>query len=354
MPIYTHDAGGNGQIAVVDLNVGVANPIITLVSLPGTSTAIASNFFADDGRVYVLAANGSNIVVHVIKSSDNTVEFSIPATGLSFNGSFGGVIVDGKRSHVVIAGTSTIGLLDISTATPTWMANSVINVDGTDSFSLNSETGVIFVSSDGNKKTVDSTVLPMTQRGYDASLGTTDGVAFDTLTGMMIITPEFQDLAYVINMNELPATGTGPAPTLTVNGVGTTAPVGEGPGGQVAVNVLTHQALVADEFGHNIRLVQMPTAPITGAATAANAFTIAGAILPKPQVNGTATQLGMRGDPNSVTIDPARNFAYVLADTQASFHGFNVNFPLFLVRIDLAGAVKGQPWAPTMQAIQMP
>jgi hypothetical protein len=354
VPIYTHDASGNGQIAVVDLNVGVANPIIKLVSLPGTSTAIATNFFADNGRVYALAANGSNIVVHVIKSSDNTVEFSVPATGLSFNGSFGGVIVDGKRKHVVIAGTSTIGLLDISTATPTWLANSVINVDGTDSFSLNSETGVIFVSSDGDKKTVDSTVLPMTKRAYVASLGTTDGVAFDTLTGMMIITPEFQDVAYVINMNELPATGTGPAPTLTVNGLGTTAPVGEGPGGQVAVNVLTHQALVADEFGHNLRLVQMPTAPITGAATATNAFTIGKAILPKPLVNGTATQLGMRGDPNSVTIDPARNFGYVLADTQASFHGFNVNFPLFLVRIDLSGATVGTPWAPSMQAIQMP
>ena len=110
VPIYTHDASGNGQIAVVDLNVGVANPIITLVSLPGTSTAIALNFFADTGRVYVLAANGSNIVVHVIRASDNVVEFSIPATGLSFNGSFGGVIVDGKRKHVVIAGTSTMAL----------------------------------------------------------------------------------------------------------------------------------------------------------------------------------------------------------------------------------------------------
>ncbi|MEO8313102.1 MAG: hypothetical protein ABI520_18165 [Caldimonas sp.] len=354
VPIYTHDANGNGQIAVIDLNVGVANPVITLVSLPGTSTAIASNFFADNGRVYVLAANGSSIVVHVIKSSDNTVEFSIPATGLSFNGSFGGVIVDGKRNHVVVAGTSTIGLLDISTATPTWSAASVINVGGTDSFSLNSETGVIFVSSDGSMKTVDSTVTPMTQRVYSASLGTTDGVAFDTLTGMMIITPEFQDKAFVINMNELPATGTGAAPTLDVPGLGTTAPVGEGPGGQVAVNVLTHQGLVADEFGHNLRLVQMPTAPITGAATAANAFTIAAAILPKPVISGTATQIGMRGDPNSVTIDPARNFGYVLADTQASFHGFNVNFPLFLVRVDLSGAVQGAPWAPSMQAIRMP
>ncbi|HEX4235133.1 MAG TPA: hypothetical protein VH041_12600 [Caldimonas sp.] len=356
VPIYTKDASGNGQIAVVDLTVGVANPIITLVSLPGTSTAIASNFFADNGRVYVLAANGSALTVHVIKASDNTVEFSVACTGLDFSGSFGGVIVDGKRNHVVVAGTDTIGLLDISTATPTWITTSVINVPGTDSFSLNSETGLVFVSSDGQKFTVDTTVTPMTQRGYSASLGTTDGVAFDSLTGMMVITPEFEDKAYVINMNELPATGTGPAPTLSVPGIGTTPPVGEGPGGQVAVNVLTHQALVADEFGQNLRLVQMPTATITGAADATNAFTIAATLIPKPSINGTPTQLGMRGDPNSVTIDPARNFGYVLADTQPSFHGFNVNFPLFLIRVDLSapGTAPNATWAPTMQAIQMP
>jgi len=161
----------------------------------------------------------------------------------------------------------------------------------------------------------------------------------------------------VINMNEQPAApSTAAAPTLLVPGIGTSPPVGEGPGGQVAVNVLTHQALVADEFGHNLRLVQMPTASITGAATATNAFTIAATILPKPSINGTPTQLGMRGDPNSVTMDPARNFAYVLADTQPSFHGFNVNFPLFLVRIDLSapGTAPNPSWAPSMQAIQMP
>jgi hypothetical protein len=354
VPIYTKDGSGNGQIAVVDLTVGVANPVLKLVSLPGTPTPIASNFFADNGRVYVLAANGSNLTVHVIKSSDNTVEFSVAATGLSFAGSFGGVIVDGKRNHVIVAGTSEIGLLDISTSTPSWISTSVINVGGTDSFSLNSETGLVFVSSDGDKKTVDTTVTPMTQRGYDDSLGTTDGVAFDSLTGMMIITPEFEDRAFVINMNELPATGSGPAPTLDVAGIGFSAPVGEGPGGQVAVNVLTHQALVADEFGHNLRLVQMPTAPITGAATATNAFTIAATVLPKPDINGTATQLGMRGDPNSVTIDPARNFGYVLADTDPDFHGFDVSLPLFLVRVDLGSAVKGTPWTPSMQAIRMP
>jgi hypothetical protein len=196
----------------------------------------------------------------------------------------------------------------------------------------------------------------MTQRGYSDNLGTTDGVAFDSLTGMMVITPEFEDLAYVINMNELPATGTGPAPTLSVPGIGTTPPVGEGPGGQVAVNVLTHQALVADEFGQNLRLVQMPTATITGVADTTNAFTIAATLIPMASVNGTPTQLGMRGDPNSVTIDPARNFGYVLADTQPSFHGFDVNLPLFLIRIDLSapGTAPNATWAPSMQAIQMP
>jgi len=255
---------------------------------------------------------------------------------------------------VVVAGTSTIGLLDISTATPTWKANSVLNVGGTDSFTLNADTGLIFISSDGSKSTIDLKTTPLATRGYSAALGTTDGVAFDSLTGYMIITPEFQDLAYVINMNELPATGTGAAPTLSVPGLGTTAPVGEGPGGQVAVNVVTHQALVADEFGHNLRLVQMPTAAKAGIPTATDTFTIAKAVLPKPLISGTATQLGMRGDPNSVTMDPARNVAYMLADTQASYHGFNVTYPLFLVRVPLAGATVGTTWAPAMTTIQMP
>ncbi|HZV93192.1 MAG TPA: hypothetical protein VFF72_08240, partial [Caldimonas sp.] len=94
--------------------------------------------------------------------------------------------------------------------------------------------------------------------------------------------------------------------------------------------------------------------PITGMATATNAFTIGGTILPKPLINGTATQLGMRGDPNSVTIDPGRNYAYMLADTQPSYHGFNVNYPLFLIRVDLNGASVNTPWNPTMQSIAMP
>lgn len=357
VPVYTLDATGNGQIAVVDLNVSVASPVLKVISLPGTPTPIASNFSASNGRVYVLAATGTGAMkIHVINSAGNTLETSVDSTGLSFSGSFGGIIVDNGRNHVVVAGTNAIGLLDISTATPTWNAASVINVGGTDSFSLNPVTGIIFVSSDGTMSTIDSTVSPMVQTGYPASLGTTDGVAFDSSTNMMIITPEFQDLAYVINMNGFTA-GT-VAPTLSVTGTGqTTAPVGEGPGGQVAVNIASHQALVADEFGHNLRLVQMPGSALAAgtAATATNAFTVAGTILPKATINGTATQLGMRGDPNSVTMDAAHNMAYVLADTQPSYHGFGPTYnPLFLIRVPLAGATVGTPWTPAMNVIPMP
>lgn len=357
VPIYTKDSSGNAQIAVVDLTVGAANPVIKTIPLAGSTTAIASNFYADGGRVYALASNNSGkAFVYVIKTSDYTVETSVEATGVSFSGQFGGVIVDTKRLQVVVAGTSEVGLLDISAPAPVWKANSVVNVNGTDSISLNSETGQLFISSDGDKKVVDTTVSPMTARVYTDNLGTTDGVAYDNLTGLMIITPEFQDLAYVINMNELSTTGPLVAPTLMVPGVGFSNPVGEGPGGQVAVNVLTHQALVADEFGHNLRLVQMPLASITGAPVATNTFTIAATTLPKPLIGGTPTQLGMRGDPNSVTIDPARNFGYVLADTQPYYHGFNVDLPLFLVRVDLSSATTaaGVNWQPSMQAIRLP
>ena len=103
VPIYTEDASGNGQVAVVDLTSRRANPILKLVSLPGTSTAIASNFFADTGRVYVLAANGP---IWLFTSSGLRTTRSrprLPATGLNFFGSFGGVIVDGPRQHVVVA-----------------------------------------------------------------------------------------------------------------------------------------------------------------------------------------------------------------------------------------------------------
>ena len=49
------------------------------------------------------------------------------------------------------------------------------------------------------------------------------------------------------------------------------------------------------------------------------------------------------GDPNSLSIDPAHNFAYMLADTDPSFHEWSIGStsPLFLIRVDLSKPVPG-------------
>ena len=144
------------------------------------------------------------------------------------------------------------------------------------------------------------------------------------------------------------------------------------------INCSTHQATVADEFGQNLKLIQLPTAAVPGAldnngrpgsgttADAASVWTIAATIIPKGLVGTTATQLGIVGDPNSLSIDPAHNFAYMLADTDPSFHEWSIGStsPLFLVRVDLSKPVPGAnpnggidgktTWTPVSEAIPMP
>ncbi len=379
VPIYTIDAQQNAQVAVVDLTVNAANPIIKVLSLPGSKRPIAATIDPTTNTVYVEAQTPTNTVnVHVIDTITQTVTNTVAATGVTHFGTFGGIIANPTKKKLIVAGEDNVGVMDISTNPPTMVANSVISTGGTDSIALNFDTEILFISSDGSMSAVDTSVNPPVQYSVGMSLGTTDGVAFDTLTNLLVVDPEFQDESHILNFNGATLANSMTLPFVSVPGYGTTAPVGEGPGGQAVVNVIKHQAVVADEFGHNFRLIQLPASSIIGApnnngqsgsgttADAASAFTIASSVLPKPSINGTATQLGILGDPNSLTIDPARNFAYVLADTQAGFHGWTPGSttPLFLVRIDLSAPlfgtspttadVNGNKWSPSMQAIQMP
>jgi hypothetical protein len=153
----------------------------------------------------------------------------------------------------------------------------------------------------------------------------------------------------------------------------------EGPGGQTAINCTTHRGVIVDECGQNLKLIQMPitspgTSPLdnngrifsgTTASPATSVYTIAEAVIPKGNVNGTPTQLGVVGDPNSVVIDDIHNVAYMLADTEPYFHSWaeNSGLPLFLVKVDLSspsvGACPaglpgtGAPWTPVSTAFQL-
>lgn len=381
VPIYTLDNNnaGDAQVAVVDLTVGVANPVLKVLSLPGSIRPVAATIDPTANRAYVEAATSSNNVnVYEIDTTTQTVIHTIAATGVIHSGSFGGIIANPGKHKLIIAGTNNIGMMDLSTDPPTMIANSVLSTGGTDSIALNFDTEVLFISSDGSMSAVDTAVTPPVQYSVGMSLGTTDGVAFDTLTNLLVVDPEFQDLSYVLNFNGATLANAMTLPYIEVDGYGTSGPVGEGPGGQAVMNVITHQAVVADEFGQNFRLMQLPSGPITGApnnngqsgsgttADASSAYTIASAVLPMPDVNGTPTQLGILGDPNSLTMDPSRNYVYTLADTTASYHTWTPGSttPLFLIRIDLSAPLfgtsptvtdgSGNKWEPTTWSIRMP
>jgi hypothetical protein len=77
------------------------------------------------------------------------------------------------------------------------------------------------------------------------------------------------------------------------------------------------------------------------------------------------------GDPSSLTIDPVRNFAYMLADPNICLHGWGLDCmgkpsaALFLVRVELSnpapipgqapgGGCVGSTWNPTSAAIPLP
>jgi hypothetical protein len=83
-------------------------------------------------------------------------------------------------------------------------------------------------------------------------------------------------------------------------------------------------------------------------------------------VSGMPTQLVAIDDPGSLAIDPERDLAYMLADTNQTQHpwGPGSPTPLFLVRVDLSqpvfgasptGGIDGKTfWNPTSAAILMP
>jgi len=384
VPIYTLSGAGDGQVAVVDLDPANANPVLSIIALPGSTRAVASALNPLTRLVYIEGRTpASGVEIYIVNADTDLVLGQLPATGLTHNGNFGGILVNPQFNKAVVAGSSQISLMDISVNPPIFDAASIVTVRNTDSISLNFETQVLFVASDGTNSVFDTTVSPPVKRTFPSTFGTTDGNAFDNLTNTLIVDPEFVDHTTVCNFNELALTTatTSTAPCMTVQGIlSPTGPFGEGPGGQAAINVLTHQAVIADEFGHNIRLMQLPTAAYIGApnnngqpgsatvADAASAYSIATTQLPLGDVNpvdGTGeTQLGLRGDPNALTIDPSRNIAYGLADTVASFNAWPTGStrPLFLLQMDLSAPVLGASpteatglrWNPTSRLIRMP
>ena len=391
VPVYTLDAQGNLQFAIVtQASITPAAPGTTAtkaattgksvhVSLPKCDTPIATTFDANNESFLIECAASSSgqifvqiVPVNGILTTTTPQVNTIPATGVTLTSDAkGGIIFNPNTNTAVVAGTQAIGLLTVPVnGTATFNAASVTTLPiETDSLSLNFTTQQLFVANDGEEpvlvdtsKVTTNTDSPLAVTEFETTSEIVDGNVFDPATNVVALSTETSDnsqdnVVFVYNMATLntkvsPAT----ADTVTVSGLGTPSIAGEGPGGVAALNSITHQAIIADEFGPNFWLMQLPTAtPAAGAlnnngqpgttttANSSSAFAIAASIVPSQTINGTATPLGIRGDPSAAGVDQVNNIAYFMADNNQTFHTWSENngLSLFLVAVDLSKPVLG-------------
>ncbi|HUO06663.1 MAG TPA: hypothetical protein VMU16_15825 [Candidatus Binataceae bacterium] len=362
-PLIATDSSGNAQVAVIDLSVGAANPILKTISLTGAQEAVASTYDSVNQQILVEAfafdvgtagvtdvAPGVNIFV--IATSSQSVTSVVPASGLSAGR--GGVVDDPNNNRAFVAGESDIGILDTSQSPPAWSSTSIVETVCSDSLAFNLNTGILFISCDGDNDIIDTTTLPLVPQALEQTGEIDDGVAFDVTTNIAVLSPEFEDNAHVYNFNSLDTTVTpATADILLIPGLGTGEVFGEGPGGEAVANCTTHQAITAGEDDQNFKLIQMPSKPVSastplnnngqpGSGTspdAASAYEIAAAVTP---LGPSEQQLFIQGDPNGITIDPEHNFFYALATDGEENQ--------FLIRIDLTTPTPplgGNPNGPT-------
>ena len=385
--IYTLDQGGNAQLSIVDLAVGAANPVLKTISLTGSVQPISAVYNPQGPSILAEARDGSNNVhIYEIDPTAQSVVNSIVATGLSDTGMSGGLVEDFINNRAIVAGTSDLGILDTSTSPPTWNPASILDLFDmevtVDSMGLNPFSGLLFISNLGNNIVVDTGTTPLTPIVFqiDPNESLSNGVAFDVGTNILFQSQmNKSDSSYAFNFRNVDLTA---PPAFAVNvyigGLGFLDPVGQGPGGLAIVNCVTHQGFIADQFGQNFKLIQLPKREVIGGLdnkgqpgtkthpSRSSAYTIAAGVIPKGDVSGTPTQLGVVDDPGSLAIDPERNLAYMLADTDPAPHPWNpgTSLPLFLIRVDLSkpvfgasptGGIDGNTfWNPASAAIHLP
>src|SRR5579885_2445580 len=191
VPIYALDKSGNAQLAVVDLKVGAASPILKEISLAGSDQPLAVAFNPNNNTMLAEARSSAtnNITVYEISTSTQSVTNSVPATGLSQTGTGGGIVENADTNTAFVAGDFTLGLLDTSKSPPVWNPASVVSTDFMDSFSVNSKTGIMFIASDSRNSIIDTTKSPLAPISF-TSFATDDGKGFDSATHIPLVSQE--------------------------------------------------------------------------------------------------------------------------------------------------------------------
>jgi hypothetical protein len=400
VPSYTLDAGGNLQYELISTAAAVSGGTAAsgkAVSLSGCNTPIGIAYAASISALLVECGNSTTQTLSLSAVDAKTLTATPIATpGLTWpDGDFGGIIFDPQHSQAVVAGSLTVGLLQVPAGgAPSFDANSVTAVPfGVGTMAMNFTTQQVLMTMAGlqgppsllDASTVNAAPAPaltITPLPLPASntINNFNGAAFDSATNLLAVSSYISgtyystDNAYAFNMATLNATATPPSvDTVSVTGF-LDYYVGFFAGGEASVNAATHQVLMGDAWGPNLLLIQMPTAPVAPTGSGINSldnngqpgptglpnsiladgnsvYAVAQTQLPTVSVAGVPTQLNEIGDPPALAIDQVNNVAYVLADT-SQFQGVNTptaphawtqnaGLQLVLVSVDLSAPVPG-------------
>src|SRR5579859_3949438 len=103
VPIFAHDASGNAEVAVVDLTVGAANPVLATLAIPGAVRSIGMAYDpVHKTMLDEINLTAGGVGLAVIDTTTQALSGGVVSlTGLSYTNSFGGVIEDPVRKLAI-------------------------------------------------------------------------------------------------------------------------------------------------------------------------------------------------------------------------------------------------------------
>jgi hypothetical protein len=367
-------SGSDGEVQVLDLSKdpGAADARIETIDLGHADFPSGIAVDIPDGRVFVVSGgNGHGGFIDII--NETTIPPSLAGSAIAFpagadTAGVGQAVFDQGRSKVIVAtvddascasaGTCTgFSVFDIATSTFGPVVKTVFNSPNiVDSFALDPIANTIIAPNDDldpfNAGAIEGLdAVQNVESGGPASCTLSDsnflsmldpdGASADLTTELFVTGDLFGTAAGIFNLNGA-TFGAGAGCSVTEGGTSPNSALvdlGGMPGGGVAVNPMTHQALISGAFTNDLALLTLPAAPAAQlGAIGAPVVTTAPATDPL----GNGTEFAARPVPYATTVDVCNNLGYVSA-LDAGEIGFLMQVDLTLLQSTPGGISTALP-----------
>jgi len=341
----------HGQVAVLDLSVDPdkGNPLIKVIDVGFIALPRAAAVDPESGTVMVLLDNVSNtgVLLLINETDDSLSSFPFP-TG-SRPAETSGIVFDPSHKTALVSMSDSLddctkgvgdctgqAVFDLNKHT---FGPLILTLSDVDSFGLDSAAELSLASSDPitpllyGVNVSGGLACVFDDRNINHLDADPDDLAVDPTTGIWVAGSFESPTVSVVNLKGSSFAGDKPF-TCTLNEGGTPPnsvnhDTGTGASGMpgVAINPVTHEALMTADTNKQIALLSLPSAPVTQ-LTAAMVTGVHGTVPADP----LGVPFAAATFPYATAVDSCHNLGYVLEDVRA-----------FLVQIDLATFAANPP-----------